>query len=164
MKHLSLWRNKTVAMATNPKMMPWQHIGSGSSQRYRCKRRRADVRNMLEMVGCSRLPGSHGTATWQTRDVQRPLGHGANIWYISYMQGHLIAVVSGYTFEAFRRDGSRFVEGSSRSRVVVEVVVHGVVEVVVHVATVVVHVFVDVHVDGSGTRDVGVLVGPVLAV
>ena len=27
-------------------------------------------------------------------------GHGANISYISYMQGHLIAVVSGYTFEA----------------------------------------------------------------
>ena len=45
-----------------------------------------------------------------------------------------------------------------------EVVVHGVVEVVVHMATVVLHVFVDVHVDGSGTRDVGVLVGPVLAV
>ena len=63
--------------------------------------------------------------------------------------------------------------GSSCSRAVVEVdvhgsswevVVHGVVEVVVHVATVVVHVFVDVQVDGSGTRDVGVLVGPVLAV
>ena len=75
------------------------------------------------------------------------------------MQGHLIAVVSGYTFEAFKRDGSCFVEGSSRSwadgsgtsrrlsRAVVEVdvhgsswevVVHGVVEVVVHVATVVV--------------------------
>ena len=32
------------------------------------------------------------------------------------MQGHLIAVVSGYTFKAFKRDGTRFVEGSSRSR------------------------------------------------
>ena len=46
----------------------------------------------------------------------------------------------------------------------VDVLVAVVEEVVVHVATVVVHVFVDVHVDGSGTRDVGVLVGPVLAV
>ena len=45
-----------------------------------------------------------------------------------------------------------------------EVVVHGVVEVVVHMATVVVHVFLDVQVDGSGTRDIGVLVSPVLAV
>ena len=105
-------------------------------------------------------------------ELARTNGHGANISYISYMQGHLIAVVSGYTFEAFKRDGSCFVEGSSRSwadgsgtsrrlsRAVVEVdvhgsswevVVHGVVEVVVHVVTVVVHVFVDVHVDGSGT-------------
>ena len=58
-----------------------------------------------------------------------------------------------------------FVEGSSGTRGSSwEVVVHVVVEVVVHVATVVVHVFVDVQVDGSGTRDVGVLVGPVLAV
>ena len=46
------------------------------------------------------------------------------------------------------------VDGSRRSRVAVEVVVH--------VATVVVPVFVDVQVDGSCTRDVGVLVGLVL--
>ena len=50
-------RNKNGATATFSKMMPRQHIGSDSSQRYRCKRRRADVRNMLEMVGWSRLPG-----------------------------------------------------------------------------------------------------------
>ena len=25
------------------------------------------------MVGCSRIPGSHGTAAWQSRNVQRPL-------------------------------------------------------------------------------------------
>ena len=31
------------ATATYPKMMPRQHIGSGSSRRYRCKRRRADA-------------------------------------------------------------------------------------------------------------------------
>ena len=66
-------RNENGATTTYPKMMPRQHIGSGSTRRYRCKRRRADVRNMLEMVGCSRLPGSHGTAAWQTRNMQRPL-------------------------------------------------------------------------------------------
>ena len=75
------------------------------------------------------------TCRWHGKE--RQIGHGANISYISYMQGHLIAVVSGYTFEAFKRDGSRFIEGSSRSRadgsgtsrrrsrVVVEVDIHG---------------------------------------
>ena len=48
---------KNGATATYPKMMPRQHIGSGSSWRYRCKRKRADVRNMLEMVGCSCVTG-----------------------------------------------------------------------------------------------------------
>ena len=67
------------------------------------------------------------------------------------------AVASGlYLRSVHFRGGSSFIEGSRHSR--------DVVEVVVHAATVVVHVFVDVQVDGSGTRDVGVLVGPVLAV
>ena len=38
MKHLVTMAEKTGATATNPKMMPRQHIGSGSSWRYRCKR------------------------------------------------------------------------------------------------------------------------------
>ena len=38
------------ATATYPKMMPRQHIGSDSSQRYRCKRRR-DVSESCKMVG-----------------------------------------------------------------------------------------------------------------
>ena len=60
------------------------------------------------------------------------LGHGANISYISYMQGHLITVVSGYTFEACVFGADRVQSG------VEEVVVHGSSwEVVVHVATVV---------------------------
>ena len=49
--------------------------------------------------------------------------HDANIGCISYMQGHLIAVVSGYTFEASVFGAVRVVEGSSRTQVVVEVVV-----------------------------------------
>ena len=65
MEYLSPWWNEKGAMATIPKMMPRQHIGSGSSWRYRFKRKCADVRNMLEMVGCSRLPGSHGSVAWK---------------------------------------------------------------------------------------------------
>ena len=57
-------------------------------------------------------------------ELARTNGHGANISYISYMQGHLIAVVSGYTFEASVSGRFKNVEGSSRSRVVMEVVVH----------------------------------------
>ena len=107
------------------------------------------------MVGCSRLPGSHGTAAWQTRNVHETNGHGANISYISYMQGHLIAVVSGYTFEACVLGRFKIVEGSSCSRVVGEVVVHvhlGEVldESNIFGATVVVHG--EMHVDGSRSR------------
>ncbi|XBJ01609.1 hypothetical protein VPH35_021227 [Triticum aestivum] len=40
----------------NPKMMPWQHIGSGSSPRYRCKRKN-DVSLTSKMVGrCLTVP------------------------------------------------------------------------------------------------------------
>ena len=102
-QHIRKWCHGNIsendATTTYPKMMPRQHISSGSSWRYRCKRK-CDVSGSCKMVGWSWILGSHGTAAWQTRYVQRPLGHGANIWYISYMQGHLIAVVSGCTFEA----------------------------------------------------------------
>ena len=70
-------------------------------------------------------------------------GHDANIGCISYMQGHLIAVVSGYTFEAC-------VLGQNEFKV--EVVVHGPSwEVVVHGDGSCTR-FVDVRVDSSGTR------------
>ena len=66
------------------------------------------MRNMLEMVGCSRLPGSHGAVAWQTRNMHETNGHDANISYISYMQGHLIAVVvSGLYLEACIQGGTR---------------------------------------------------------
>ena len=61
MEHLVTMAEGRGATTTNPKMVPRQRSGPGNSWRYRCKRRRADMRNMLEMVGCSRLPGSHGT-------------------------------------------------------------------------------------------------------
>ena len=60
------------AMATYPKMMPRQHIGSGSSRRYRCKRRR-DVSESCKMVGWSRLPGSHRTVARQKRGIARTI-------------------------------------------------------------------------------------------
>ena len=62
----------------------------------------------------SGFPRDDGMASEE--ELARTNGHGANISYISYMQGHLIAVVSGYTFEA---------SVSGRNEFVVEVVVHG---------------------------------------
>ena len=121
MKHLVTMAEQKGCHGGETKMVPRQHSGPGNSWRYRCKRRRADVRNMLEMVGCSRLPGVPPDSGMETRNVHETNGHGANISYISYMQGHLIAVVSGYTFEAFKRDGSHSerCRGSRRSRDVV---------------------------------------------
>ena len=68
MKHLVTMAEQKGCHGGETKMVPRQHSGPGNSWRYRCKRRRADVRNMLEMVGCSRLPGSHGLVAWKTSD------------------------------------------------------------------------------------------------
>ena len=123
MKHLVTMAEQKGCHGGETKMVPRQHSGPGNSWRYRCKRRRADVRNMLEMVGCSRLPGSHGSSAWRTRrNVHEANGHGANIGCISYNTCiRSTAVVSGYTFEAFKRDGSHSerCRGSRRSRDVV---------------------------------------------
>ena len=43
MKHLVTMAEGRGATATKPKMVPRQHIGSGSSQRYRHKENCADV-------------------------------------------------------------------------------------------------------------------------
>ena len=87
------------------------------------------------MVGCSRIPGSHGTAAWQSKNVQRPIWtwckHGHLIQHITSARPWVI--VSGlYLRSKHLRSGS----GST----VVEVVVHGSPREVV------------VHGDGSGTR------------
>ena len=55
------------------------------------------MRNMLEMVGCSRLPGSHGLVAWKTSDNSNTV-----------QTVHLIAVVvSGLYLEACIRGGTR---------------------------------------------------------
>ena len=90
-------------------------------------------------------------------------GHGANIRFISdnmhSSTGHRLG---GYTFEACISGRFRIVEGSSRSRVVGEVVVHGgggsclgswrvVVEGLAASRGVVVHLSCRMHDNGSGT-------------
>ena len=140
MKRVPRRRNRNGATATYPKMMPWQHIGSGSSQRYRCKRRR-DVSESCKMVGWSRLPGSHGTVARQKRGIARTIRSRCKT-----RASHSTHAIGprrssrGYTFEACIRGGMRFVEGSRRSRDEVEVVVHGSSSEVDVLATEVVHV------------------------
>ena len=101
---------------------------------------------------------SHIMVAWLTANVQGTI----RTWC---KHGHLIQRAFGPR-RSFRVIPSKRSNETVRIRSGVEEVgVHGTSsEVVVHVATVVVHVFVDVHVDGSGTRDIGVLVSPVLAV
>ena len=88
---------------------------SDNSSRSRCKRKWAWACH-ARMVGCSRIPGSHGTAAWQTRNVQRQTGT------VQTRASHIIQAfvhgrrLGGYTFEASNRDGSRSEK---------EVVVHG---------------------------------------
>ena len=108
--------NKNGATATYPKMMPRQHIGSGSSRRYRCKRKWAWASH-ARMVGCSRIPGSHGTVAWQKRGIARTIRSRCKT-RASHTHMHSITVghLGGYTFEACISGGA------SLSR---EVVVHG---------------------------------------
>ena len=112
------------------------------------------------MVGCSRLPGSHGTVAWQKRGIARTIRSRCKhmVHLIHARASHRGRL--GLYLRSVRSRAERVRYGVEE----VDVLVAVVEEVVVHVETVVVHVFVDVHVDGSGTRDVGVLVGPVLAV
>ena len=135
MKHLVTMAEQKGCHGGETKMVPRQHSGPGNSWRYRCKRRRADVRNMLEMVGCSRLPGSHGLVAWRTRrNVHEANGHGANIGCISY-NTHTRSTgdrLFGYTFEACIFGAERVRCNEEEVDVLATVVVE-VVEVVVHV-------------------------------
>ena len=105
------------ATATYPKMVPRQHIGSGSSRRYWCKRRRADAcmdGGVIPDSGCptGRRHGKRGgTCTKQTGTMQT-YGTSQTTCIRS------TTVVSGYTFEVFKRDGSHSerCRGSRRSQ------------------------------------------------
>ena len=74
------------------------------------------MRNMLEMVGCSRLPGSHGTVARQKRGIARMIRSQSKrcISFITCIRSR--ASSRGYTFEACVFEANRF--GG-------EVVVHG---------------------------------------
>ena len=79
------------------------------------------MRNMLEMVGCSRLPGSHGLVAWKTSDNSNTVQTVHLIHHTTFVHGGHIDVIP-LKCASLRRN--EFVEGSSRSRVVGEVVVH----------------------------------------
>ena len=114
-------RNKNGATATYSKMMPRQHIGSGSSWRYRCKRKRADVWNMLEMVGCSRLPGSHGIVAWKRVTIRTRCKHMVHLIHArASHRGRLGLYLWSVRF--WSGSSSERCRGSRRSR---DVVVHG---------------------------------------
>ena len=113
----SPWRNKKGATAMKRKMMPRQHICSGSSRRYRCKRRRADERNMQDggVIPTTGFPRDGGMAKEGHR--MRQFDHGANtsISYNTCIRStgdHLGIIPSKRAFRS----------GSSSTK---EVVVHG---------------------------------------
>ena len=98
------------------------------------------------VIQTSGFPWDGGTAKEGHRKER--FDHGANEESHSTHAFGPRTLSRRYTFEACVFGAVRVIEGSSRSRAVVEVdvhgsswdvVVHGVVEVVVHVATVVVH-------------------------
>ena len=107
-------RNKNGATATYPKMMPRQHIGSGSSRRYRCKRKWA-------WASHARWWGDPGfrvpTGLWHGNEEE--LAMTIQTWC---KHGHLIqqsissrSSSRGYTLKrAFGAERVR--SGSSRSR------------------------------------------------
>ena len=128
----SPWRNKRGATATITKMVPRQHIVSGSSWRYRWKRS-GHERVMQGWWGAPgfRVPtgrrhGKRGTCKDNSNTVRTWASHTTKHSFTGQRLG-------GYTFEACISERVEFDEGSSGTRAVVEVVVLvTVVEVVVH--------------------------------
>ena len=113
------------ATATNPKMMPRQHIGSDSSRRYRCKRS-GQERVMQGWWGAPGFRVPTGRRHGKRGTCKEQFGHGPNIGCISYNTcirstgDHLGIIPSKRAFRS----------GSSSTK---EVVVHGSSwEVVVH--------------------------------
>ena len=111
------------ATAMNLKMMSRLHIGSDSSWRYRCKRKN-DGSVLSKMVGCSRLPGVPHDGGKETRNVQGSnrawCKHGVHlIHHTTYVHGSRL----GLYLQSVQTGRFEFVEGSSRSAMVEEVVV-----------------------------------------
>ena len=76
------------------------------------------------MVGCSRLPGSHGTAAWQTRNVQGTIWTWCKHGQLIHHNHSYTGVVSGLYLRSVQFGAEHVRSGSSCSRVVGEVVVH----------------------------------------
>ena len=92
-------RNKNGATATYPKMMPRQHIGSGSSQRYRCKRRRERVMQDGGVIPASGFPRDGGTAKEGHRKDDSITVQNSSISFNTCIRSTAV-VLGGYTFEA----------------------------------------------------------------
>ena len=117
----SPWQNKTGATATNPKMMPRQHIGSGSSWRYRRKENCADVWNTQENGGVLPVTGFPRYGVMVRKRVtacDEQVGHGANTSTPNIASIRSRTSSRGYTFKVCKWDGSRSVQsrGSRRSQ------------------------------------------------
>ena len=123
---------KKGATATITKMMPRQHIGSGSSWRYRRKRelcgcvKHARDGGVLPVTGFPRVRGM------ETRNVQRPLSN--TVQTQATQTTHAFVPRTSSRVIPSRRDFSeriKFVEGSSGTHCLVEstatVVVHSTV-------------------------------------
>ena len=111
MKHLSPWQKekgchggetKNGATATYPKMMPRQHIGSGSSWRYLCKRKRADERNMQDggVIPDSGFPRVSGMETSDNSDTVQTYGTSHTTHKHSFTVGHLGLYLGSVRFGA----------------------------------------------------------------
>ena len=121
----SPWRNEKGWHGSETEMVPRQHIGFGSSRRYRCKRSGRE-RVMQGWWGDPGYRVSHMTvARKRVTACDEQVGHSANASnsYNTCISSRAV-VLGGYTFEACVSRRFKNVEGSSRSRVVVEVVVH----------------------------------------
>ena len=128
MKHLVTMAERKGCHGGGTKMVPRQHSGPGNSIEIPMQER-----SVRMSVSCKRWwgdPGyrvSHMTVAWQKRGiasdnsitVQTRASHTTKHAFV-----HGRSSSRDYTFEACIRGGTRFVEGSRRSRDVVEVVVH----------------------------------------
>ena len=138
MKHLVTMAEQKGCHGGETKMLPPQNIQKWCHGNISVplahgdtgKRKRTDERNMIEMVGCSRLPGSHGIVAWKRVTIRTRCKHTVHLIHArASHRGRLGLYLWSVRFRAER---VRYdVRVSRHSQVDVEVVVH--------VATVVVH-------------------------
>ena len=120
--------NERGATTTTTEMMPRQHSGSGNSIEIPMQKRSVRMWNMLEMVGWSRLSGSHVSVAWQKRGTasDNSITVQTRAPHTTHAFGPRVIVSGLYLWSVHFRSGSSSerCRGSRRSRDVVEVVVH----------------------------------------